>query len=134
MRLRNLKQFMFAAAVSFLFSSFAFSADKYVIDDAHTYIGFSVRHMMISNVKGKFKEFTGTFMIDEKDMSKCVADVTVQVASLDTDNEKRDIIKYIESDKPLPDKFRFLLFEDKREVNVLKCCWARISVGAIRTD
>ena len=36
-----------------------------------------------------------------------------------TDNEKRDIIKYIESDKPLPDKFRFLLFEDKREVELV---------------
>src|SRR3989338_5544991 len=36
-----------------------------------------------------------------------------------TDNEKRDIIKYIESGKPLPDKFRFLLFEDKREVELV---------------
>ncbi|MBP7479232.1 MAG: site-specific DNA-methyltransferase [Spirochaetaceae bacterium] len=36
-----------------------------------------------------------------------------------TDNEKRDIIKYIESGKPLPDKYRFLLFEDKREVELV---------------
>lgn len=36
-----------------------------------------------------------------------------------TDNEKRDIIKYLESDKPLPDKYRFLLFDDKREVEVI---------------
>lgn len=35
------------------------------------------------------------------------------------DNEKRDIIKYIESGKPLPEKYRFLLFEDKREVELL---------------
>ena len=34
-----------------------------------------------------------------------------------TENEKRDIIKYLEADKPLPDKYRFLLFEDKREVD-----------------
>ncbi|MHB8136364.1 MAG: site-specific DNA-methyltransferase [Anaerolineaceae bacterium] len=36
-----------------------------------------------------------------------------------TDNEKRDIIKYLESDKPLPDKYRFLLFGDKREVELV---------------
>ena len=35
------------------------------------------------------------------------------------DSEKRDIIKFIEADKPLPDKYRFLLFEDKREVELV---------------
>src|ERR1041385_2705902 len=35
------------------------------------------------------------------------------------DNEKRDIIKYLEANKPLPDKYRFLLFEDKREVELV---------------
>ncbi len=36
-----------------------------------------------------------------------------------TDNEKRDIVKYIEAGKPLPDKYRFLLFDDKREVELV---------------
>ena len=36
-----------------------------------------------------------------------------------TDNEKRDIIKYIEADRPLPDNYRFLLFEEKREVELI---------------
>ncbi len=36
-----------------------------------------------------------------------------------TENEKRDIIKYLESGKPLPDKFRFLLFADKKEVELV---------------
>ena len=36
-----------------------------------------------------------------------------------TENEKRDIIKYIEAGKPLPDKFRFLLFADKKEVELV---------------
>lgn len=36
-----------------------------------------------------------------------------------TDNEKRDIIKYLEANKPLPDKYRFLLFDDKREVELV---------------
>lgn len=36
-----------------------------------------------------------------------------------TDNEKRDILKYLETNKPLPDKYRFLLFEEKREVELV---------------
>jgi hypothetical protein len=36
-----------------------------------------------------------------------------------SDNEKRDIAKFIEAGKPLPDKYRFLLFEDKREVELV---------------
>src|SRR3989344_1150094 len=36
-----------------------------------------------------------------------------------TDNEKRDIIKYLEAGKPLPDKYRFLLFKENREVELV---------------
>jgi DNA modification methylase len=36
-----------------------------------------------------------------------------------TDNEKREILKLLESDRPLPDKYRFLLFDDKREVELI---------------
>lgn len=36
-----------------------------------------------------------------------------------TDAEKRDLIKLIEQDKPLPEKYRFLLFADKREVDLV---------------
>ena len=36
-----------------------------------------------------------------------------------TDQEKQEIIRYLEADKPLPEKYRFLLFEDKREVELV---------------
>ncbi len=36
-----------------------------------------------------------------------------------TDSEQQEIIRYIEADKPLPEKYRFLLFEDKREVELV---------------
>jgi len=36
-----------------------------------------------------------------------------------TDNEKREILKLIEADKTLPDRYRFLLFDDKREVELV---------------
>src|SRR3990167_6930201 len=36
-----------------------------------------------------------------------------------TEQEQQEIIRYLEADKPLPDKYRFLLFEDKREVELV---------------
>ena len=36
-----------------------------------------------------------------------------------TEQEQQEIVRYLEADKPLPDKFRFLLFEDKREVELV---------------
>ncbi|MDQ7053998.1 MAG: YceI family protein [candidate division KSB1 bacterium] len=68
----------------------ALSADRYQIDPVHSSIAFSVRHMVINKVKGNFKEFTGTILYDEKDISKSSVSVTIQAASIDTDNSKRD--------------------------------------------
>jgi hypothetical protein len=36
-----------------------------------------------------------------------------------TEQEQQEIIRFLEADKPLPDKYRFLLFEDKREVELI---------------
>jgi polyisoprenoid-binding protein YceI len=68
----------------------ALSADKYVIDAAHTTVGFVVKHLMIYNVRGKFSEFTGVIMYDEHDITRSSLHGTIKVASIDTDNEKRD--------------------------------------------
>lgn len=54
-----LKQGLASIAAAFLLSSSANAADTYKIDPAHTTITFSVRHLGINNVKGKFKEFEG---------------------------------------------------------------------------
>ena len=37
-----------------------------------------------------------------------------------SDQEKQEVIRYLEADRPLPDKYRFLLFEDKREVELVR--------------
>lgn len=71
-------------------------ADQYVIDKAHTYVGFSVRHMMVTNVRGKFNEFDGRITLDESDITRSSASFTVKTASVDTDNERRD--KHLRSD------------------------------------
>lgn len=59
------------------------------IDTAHTVIGFSVRHMMVSKVKGTFKTFSGSINIADQVEDSSVA-VTIDVPSVDTGNEQRD--------------------------------------------
>lgn len=71
-------------------SSLAVGADKYVFDIPHSSIGFSARHLVISNTKGEFNDFTGTILFDEKDITKSSVEVIIKAGSIDTDNEKRD--------------------------------------------
>ena len=79
------------ALAAVLFSAGAvFSADKYVIDAAHSDIAFSVKHLGISNVKGKFNVFSGFIMADEKNLANCSVEVEIRADSVDTANEKRD--------------------------------------------
>lgn len=67
-----------------------FAADTYTVDSAHTTVGFSVRHLGVSNVKGTFPKVSGTLMLDEKNMEKSSVDITIDAASVNTNNEKRD--------------------------------------------
>jgi polyisoprenoid-binding protein YceI len=79
--------FLFAAA--FLFSSHFAYAEKYAIDKDHTSIGFSVKHLVISNVTGKFKGFSGVFDLDASNEIK-QATLEVDASTINTDNDKRD--------------------------------------------
>ena len=60
------------------------------IDPSHTRAGFSVRHMMIANVHGQFETVTGTVDFNEADPARSAVDVQIDVASLNTRDEKRD--------------------------------------------
>ena len=84
------KSVFLALVAGLLTVSSAFSADRYIIDAEHSNIGFSVKHLGISNVKGKFKVFSGVIMADEKDPGGCSVEVEIRADSVDTDNEKRD--------------------------------------------
>ena len=76
-------------AAFLLFPSLAL-ASTWHLDPVHTNIQFSVRHLMISNVKGVFHKFNGTFEIDDKDITKTKASAVIDAASIDTGIEKRD--------------------------------------------
>src|SRR6266481_8044716 len=60
------------------------------IDPAHTAAGFSVKHMMIATVRGQFKGVTGTVNWDDQDLTKSTVDVTIDAATVDTGEPKRD--------------------------------------------
>jgi len=62
----------------------------WIIDETHTNIGFSVRHMMVSTVRGRFKQYRGTVEIDPVDFTRSVFKGEIDVASIDTDNPQRD--------------------------------------------
>lgn len=60
------------------------------IDPAHTEVEFSARHLMISNVKGRFSNPAGTVTLDPRNPRAINLEVTIPVASIDTRNEQRD--------------------------------------------
>jgi polyisoprenoid-binding protein YceI len=62
----------------------------WTIDAAHAELGFAVRHLMLSTVRGRFGAVTGTVLVDENDPKSSKIDVTVDVASIDTRQEMRD--------------------------------------------
>lgn len=70
-------------------STSLFAAD-WTIDQPHSSVNFEVKHLVVSTVHGEFKQFDGTVSLDPKDLSTINASFTIQVASVNTDNEKRD--------------------------------------------
>lgn len=62
----------------------------WAIDTAHTQVEFVVKHMMVTNVRGHFKAISGTLNIDEANPQASTVDVSFDVASLATGDEKRD--------------------------------------------
>lgn len=65
-------------------------AETWSIDPEHSTVGFKVRHMMVSNVKGTFPTFSGTVQIDDKDITKSKVEVSISTASINTNINKRD--------------------------------------------
>ncbi|TKT02938.1 YceI family protein [Streptomyces lasalocidi] len=62
----------------------------YTIDPAHSTIGFVARHAMVTNVKGKFTDFTGSLHLDGSDPARSTATLDVRMESIDTGSADRD--------------------------------------------
>ncbi|MFJ7725809.1 YceI family protein [Neobacillus sp. NPDC097160] len=63
---------------------------KWALDPAHSSVDFSVRHMMIANVKGTFNSFNATIEADPADLTTANIEFSVETASVDTRNKDRD--------------------------------------------
>jgi polyisoprenoid-binding protein YceI len=62
----------------------------WLIDDVHTHVSFSVKHMMISTVRGQFKKYGGKIEVDLSDFTRSKFEAEIDVASIDTGNAQRD--------------------------------------------
>ncbi len=77
-----------ALVAAFWLAPGARSADTYKIDPVHSSVAFSVKHMVISNVKGKFQEFTGILVLENNSLKEATG--TIQTKSIDTGVAQRD--------------------------------------------
>ncbi len=80
------------ALLATLLVASAASADsaEWAIDASHSHVGFSISHLVVSSVSGRFKDVTGKVLLDEADLTKSSVDLTIKVDSIDTDEPKRD--------------------------------------------
>ncbi|MFE9797218.1 YceI family protein [Streptomyces goshikiensis] len=62
----------------------------YVIDPSHSSVGFTVRHAMVTNVRGSFADHEGTLHLDGSDPSRSTASIDVRITSVDTGIADRD--------------------------------------------
>ncbi|MGG1679121.1 YceI family protein [Neobacillus sp. NRS-1170] len=63
---------------------------NWILDAAHSSVDFSVRHMMIANVKGTFNSFNATIEADPTDLTTASIEFAIETASVDTRNQDRD--------------------------------------------
>jgi polyisoprenoid-binding protein YceI len=91
----------------------AMTVARWDIDKVHSSIHFSVRHLMVSKVRGEFHDWAGTLMLDVDDFTKSSVEVTIQATSIDTREEKRD--GHLRSADFLDtDKFPTIVFKSTR--------------------
>lgn len=63
---------------------------KWLLDPAHSELTFKIKHLMISNVSGAFKDFSAKVETDGSDFSKAKINLTAEMNSISTNNEQRD--------------------------------------------
>ncbi|MGA1176319.1 MAG: YceI family protein [bacterium] len=87
------KLFLSLAMFGFVYISgmtMAQASSRYQLDVVHSTVGFAVKHMLFSTVRGKFNDVQATAQIDEQTGSLSSVNAEISVASVDTDNAKRD--------------------------------------------
>jgi polyisoprenoid-binding protein YceI len=90
--LDTMKRFFATLVVMIALTSASMLAQtgKWSLDRLHSQISFSVSHMVVAEAEGKFDSFDLTLMSDKEDFTDGKLDVTIQTASVNTDNKDRD--------------------------------------------
>ena len=87
----RITRIMAVGAAALLMGATAQALDTYKADPAHSSIGFSVDHMVIDTVHGRFRQFDGSIIVDPDNGNALRrASAAIQAKSIDTDVEKRD--------------------------------------------
>jgi polyisoprenoid-binding protein YceI len=66
------------------------TTNTWSIDAAHSGINFSIRHMVVSKVRGRFTKFAGTLALDDGDLTRSAVEATIDATSIDTGTSQRD--------------------------------------------
>lgn len=78
------------AATALLVSFATFAQQTWKVDKSHAKVGFTVTHLLMSEVDGNFKTFDATITSSKEDLSDAVFEVSADISSIDTDSEMRD--------------------------------------------
>ena len=112
-----MKTVKMSLAILFAFVSISLAQTNWAFDKSHSKIGFSVSHLVITDVEGQFGEYEGTVVAPGEGFENAKIDFSAEIASIDTDNEKRD--QHLASDDFFnAEKFPKLKFEGKSFRNV----------------
>ena len=88
--MRRFRILAVAGAVALLSAAALGQAVQWEIDPAHSSAQFSIRHMMVSNVRGEFAKLSGTVVYDPKNLKASSVEATIDATSINTHEPKRD--------------------------------------------
>jgi polyisoprenoid-binding protein YceI len=81
---------IYATVLTIMSAAASAQVSKWQIDPAHSEADFTIKHMGISNVHGRFGNASGTLLLDEKDVTKSNVDAVVDISTVDTGVAQRD--------------------------------------------
>jgi len=85
----KLKFLTLALMISLIFVNTGYALQTFEVDPSHASIGFKIEHLVISKVKGEFRDFTATLVLDDEGLLS-QASSNIKVTSIDTGITKRD--------------------------------------------
>jgi polyisoprenoid-binding protein YceI len=89
-REKQMSRTVILLAASLIFPRASFCGENYRIEPGQSAVNFSVRHMVLTTVHGKFTDFSGILELEDNDLSKSSVSMRINAASITTENAARD--------------------------------------------